>query len=74
MMLQEDVSTAPPAEETPQTSGFVGGIKREAQRFFSDPFGYAIDRFMYCIGLGIAIAILAVGVRFIMSIVVMSVS
>jgi hypothetical protein len=73
-MLQEDVSTASPVNEKPQTYWFVSVISREAQGFFKDPFGYAIERFFYCLMLGIGISILAVGIRFVVQTVVKSVS
>ena len=73
-MLQEDVSTASPVNKKPQTSWFVGLLKREARGFFENPFGYAVDRFFYCLMLGIGISILAVGIRFVLQAVVESVS
>lgn len=73
-MLQEDVTTASPVNEKPQTSWFVGVLKREARGFFKDPFGYAIERFFYCLMLGVGISILAVGIRFVVQTVVKSVS
>ncbi|MEY4700368.1 MAG: hypothetical protein RL326_555 [Pseudomonadota bacterium] len=73
-MLQEDASTPPPVSEKRQTPWFVGLLKREAQGFFENPFGYAIERFFYCLMLGIGISILAVGIRFVIQAVVESVS
>jgi hypothetical protein len=73
-MLQEDVSTVSPAKEKPQSSWFVGLLKREVRGFFKDPFGYAIERFFYCLMLGIGISILAVGIRFVVQTIVESVS
>jgi hypothetical protein len=73
-MLQEDVSVGPSAERKPQALGVVGFLKRQVKEFFEDPFGYAIDRFFYCLLLGIGLSILAVGVRFVVSAVVSSVS
>ena len=39
-----------------------------------DPFGYAIERFFYCLMLGVGISILAVGIRFVVQAIVKSVS
>lgn len=73
-MLQEDVATASPADEKPRTSWFVGVLRREAGGFLKDPFGYAIERFFYCLMLGVGISILAVGIRFVVQAIVKSVS
>ncbi len=73
-MLQEDVATASPADEKPRTSWFVTVLRREAGGFLKDPFGYAIERFFYCLMLGVGISILAVGIRFVVQAIVKSVS
>jgi hypothetical protein len=73
-MLQEDVSVASPAEEKPKPAGVLGFFAREAKAFLQDPLSYALDRFFYCLLLGVAISILVWGVRFLLSAVVSSVS
>jgi hypothetical protein len=73
-MCNDDLLGSSPAAEKPQALWVVGLLRREVLCFIGDPFGYAFERFVYCLALGIGVSILASGIRFLVQAVTMSVS
>ncbi len=73
-MVEPDLLGSP-LKQTKSPAVWLGALIRgELLQLLGDPFGYALERVVYCLALGIGFSILAAGVRFVVQVVVSSVS
>lgn len=73
-MCSDDLLGSCPDDDKPPSPWIAGLLRREFFCFLGDPFGYALERFVYCLALGVGFSILASGLRFLVQAVTKSVS